>query len=86
MFVNELIFGDNTTFFQAGDLKLTFLNHSVLYFVYTRDEQFNTRTLQNLENLMQKSTMISTVSEKERHSFFNLLRENIDATLTYVSK
>jgi hypothetical protein len=64
MFVNELILGDNTTFFDAGDLKLTFLNHSVLHFIHTRDERFNSRIFENLENLMKKSTMISTVRDQ----------------------
>ena len=78
MFVNELILGDNTTFFDAGDLKLTFLNHSVLHFIHTRDERFNKMIFENLENLMKKSTMISSVSEKERSTFFNTLRNQVD--------
>jgi hypothetical protein len=77
MFVNELILGDNTTFFEAGDLKITFLNHSVLHFVYTRDERFNRMIFENFDNLMKKSTMISSVSEKERATFFNALRHQI---------
>jgi hypothetical protein len=81
MFVNELILGDNTTFFDAGDLKLTFLNHSVLHFIHTRDERFNKMIFENLENLMKKSTMISSVSEKERSTFFNTLRDQIDLAI-----
>jgi hypothetical protein len=84
MFVNELILGDNTTFFDAGDLKLTFLNHSVLHFINTRDERFNSRIFENLENLMKKSTMISTVSEKERATFFNTLRDQISEATAHI--
>jgi hypothetical protein len=80
MFVNELILGDNTAFFDAGDLKVTFLNHSVLNFIYTRDERFNKTIFENLQVLMKKSTIISSVSEKERSTFFNILREQIDRT------
>jgi hypothetical protein len=86
MLVNELILGDNTAFFTAGDLKLTFLNHSVLYFMHTVDEQFNSRMFRNLDNLMKKSTMISKVSEKERFTFFNALREQVAKTVEYVNR
>jgi len=78
MFVNELILGDNTHFAELDGARITFLNHSVLYFVGTKDERFNTAMFDNLENLMKKSTMISSVGEKERTTFFNLLRDKID--------
>jgi hypothetical protein len=84
MFVNELILGDNTTFFDAGDVKLTFLNHNVLHFIHTKDERFNKMIFENLENLMQKSTLISSVSEKERSTFFNTLRDQINRAISNV--
>jgi hypothetical protein len=82
MFVNELILGDNTIVAELGDTRVTFLNHSVLYFVATRDERFNNAMFGNLENLMKKSTMISTIGEKERVGFFNRLRDNIHLRLS----
>ena len=78
MFVNELILGDNTTLFETDQLRVTFLNHSVLYFINTRDRKFNELMFENLQNLMQKSTMISKVGEKERATFFNRLRHEIE--------
>lgn len=78
MFVNELILGDNTTLFETDQLRVTFLNHSVLYFINTRDQKFNDLMFENLQNLMQKSTMISKVGEKERATFFNRLRNEIE--------
>jgi hypothetical protein len=78
MFVNELVTGDNTFFAELEDTRITFLNHSVLYFVGTKDERFNTATYNNINNLMKKSTMISAVSEKERVRFFNQLKEKIN--------
>ena len=82
LFVNELILGDNTIVAEMGNTRVTFLNHSVLYFVATRDERFNNAMFANLENLMKKSTMISTIGEKERGSFFNRLRDNIHLHLS----
>ncbi|MEJ7610930.1 MAG: helix-turn-helix domain-containing protein [Ferruginibacter sp.] len=77
LFVNELILGDNTYLAELDGSRLTFLNHSVLYFVATKDERFNTAMFENLQNLVKKSTQISTIGEKERVRFFNRLREEI---------
>lgn len=84
MFVNELILGDNTTLFETEHTRMTFLNHSVLYFIHTRDEKFNNKMFDNLQNLMKKSTMISRVGEKERATFFNQIREAINVKLAEV--
>ena len=77
LFVNELILGDNTLLVELDNLRLTYLNHSVLHFLGTRDEGFNDFMFANLDNLMKKSTLISGVGEKERNQFFNALRRNI---------
>jgi hypothetical protein len=81
MFVNELILGDNTIMLQAGNARITFLNHSVLYLVNTYDEHFNNAMFNNLENLMKKSTMISKIGEKERVNFFNRIQDAIQLRL-----
>jgi hypothetical protein len=81
LFVNELILGDNTFLVEIDNVRTTFLNHSVLYFVATRDEKFNNAMSVNLENLIRKSTLISKVCEKERIQFFNRLRQTIHSRL-----
>ena len=77
LFVNELILGDNTYIAELDGAKITFLNHSVLYFVATKDEKFNAAMFNNVQNLIGKSTMISKIGEKERVRFFNKLRKEI---------
>jgi len=77
MFVNELILGNNTLLAELGDNRVTYLNHSVLYFISTSDIHFNNEMFGNLQNLVKKSTMISTIGEKERAGFFNRLRGRI---------
>ena len=81
LFVNEFILGDNTFLAELGGMRLTYLNHSVLHFVGTRDETFNDFMFANLQNLLKKSTLISGVSEKERNRFFNSLRQSIHQRL-----
>jgi len=77
LFNNELILGDNSLLAELGDIRVTFLNHSFMHFIGTRDETFNTAMFTNLNNLMQKSTLISTSDERERIRFFNNLRKEI---------
>jgi hypothetical protein len=62
---------------ELDDMRVTYLNHSVLFFVGTRDEQFNKAMFINLDNLIKKSTLISSVGEKQRNQFFNRMRRKI---------
>jgi hypothetical protein len=77
MFVNEFIIGDNTFMAEIDNVRITYLNHSVLYFLGSRDQKFNDSMFLSLENLVKKSTMISNIGEKERNQFFNKLRKKI---------
>jgi hypothetical protein len=76
-FVNEFIIGDNTFLATMDEKKVTFLNHSVIYFHGTSDPSFNDAMFRNLKNLIKKSTQISLVGEKERKKFFNKLRKKV---------
>ena len=84
LFLNEIVLGDNTFMAEIGDTKITYLNHSVLYFVGSVDQKFNESMFRNLENLMKKSTLISGTGEKERKQFFNKLRKKVQAKISLV--
>ena len=58
-------------------MKMTFLNHSVINYISTRDVQFNTHMHDAIQNLIRKSTQMSGVGEKERTRFFNRIRDKI---------
>jgi hypothetical protein len=77
LYSNELILGDNTLLFELDHIKLTFLSHSVINFVSTRDETFNTYMYNTLQNLIRKSTALSVNSERERTRFFNRVRDRM---------
>ena len=85
MFINELILGNNTLLAEVGDGRITFLNHSVMYFIATQDERFNNAMFGNMENLMKKSTLISTIGEKDRSGFFNRLRNKIQESIAQLA-
>jgi len=78
MFYNELALGDNTVLVDLGKMKVTFLNHSVIDFISTRDDRFSNQIYHSLKNLISKSTQISTVGEKNRSHFFGRLRAKIN--------
>lgn len=79
MFNNEVVIGDNTCLADLGKVKLTYLNHSVINFITTRDERFNNYIFEAIMNLIHKSSQISVVGEKDRSRFFNKLRAEIHA-------
>lgn len=84
MYLNEIVLGDNTFMAELGDSKITYLNHSVMYFIGSMDKNFNDSMFKNLENLMKRSTLISGTGEKERKQFFNKLRKKVEAKLQMV--
>ncbi len=77
LYNNELVLGDNTVLAELDGMKVTFLNHSVINYVATRDLQFNTHMYDAIQNLIRKSTQLSEVGEKERNRFFNRIRDKI---------
>jgi hypothetical protein len=76
-FLNEIVIGDNTFMGEMDNIRITYLNHSVLYFIASLDKKFNDSMFSNLENLMKKSSLISNIGDKERKQFFNKLRKKV---------
>jgi hypothetical protein len=77
MYLNELFLGDNTVVAEINNMKVSFLNHSVLHIVGTRDERFSNYVYDAMMNMIRKSTKISGVGEKSRSRFFNAVRQKI---------
>jgi plasmid maintenance system antidote protein VapI len=77
LFYNDLITGDNCVLAQIGDIRITYINHNLINFMYTRDERFNNFTWDTFQNAIRKSTQISLVGEKARARFFNGFRKKI---------
>jgi hypothetical protein len=79
VYFNEFILGDNTILAILKDEMITFINHSVINIIMTRDRAFCEYTHQHFRNLTKKSTLISEVGEKDRSRFFNIVREKISS-------
>ena len=77
LFFNEVSTGHNTVLTETNGIQTVFLNHGVMNYMITRDKKFCDYTHQSLENTMRKSSLISSVSEKERNRFFMVLQRKI---------
>ncbi len=77
LYLNDIVSGDNTLLVELGESKITYLNHSVLYFVGSKDFEFNELVFRNIENVIKKSSLMSGSGEKERTQVFNKLRKKI---------
>lgn len=71
LYHNEVVTADNTIMVKAGGRKFVFLTHCAMNFLNTTNESFCDTTYSWLTNLIKRSSLISTVSEKQRNQFFN---------------
>jgi hypothetical protein len=78
MYFNELGLGDNTLHAELDDSRITYLNHSMIQYVYTTHSRFNDQIHDFILSFLGRSTHISSVGEKDRLKFFNSLRQNIE--------
>jgi transcriptional regulator with XRE-family HTH domain len=77
MYFNEVLLGDNNMLVILDDKKMSFVTHSTINFMITRDLKFNENMHNHIQNQMRRSTLISEVSEKERSRFFRIIRDKI---------
>ncbi len=78
MYFNEVLLGDNNMLIEMDNMRMTYVSHTTINFMFTRDELFNSNMYNHIQNQMQRSTLISEVSERERARFFRLIREKIE--------
>ena len=77
LYYNEVTISDNTIFFVMGDTKITYITHNVLDILTTSNSQFCDQTHHSINNIIKKSSLISSVSEKERNKFFRSMNDKI---------
>ena len=80
MYNNEVFLSDNTILALMGDKKLTFITHNALNFLTTTNNKFCDTTNDWFNNLIKRSSLISTVSEKQRNQFFGKLQNRLKQT------
>ena len=78
MYFNEILILEGNILITLDGNKTAFLIHNVLNFLATNDVRFCDNMYEHNQNLKRKSTLISTVSERERSRFFKYLRQRIE--------
>ncbi len=77
LYVNDFFVGDNTIVAKAGDLRLVYVNHAAINFVFTSTPAFVDYNQEFMNNIIKRSSLISEVGERTRSRFFNLIHERI---------
>ncbi len=78
MYFNEVLLGDNNMLVELDGEKISYVSHTTINFMLTKDERFNENMYNHIQNQLKRSTLISEVSEKERAKFFRIIRERIE--------
>ena len=89
MYVNEVYLSDNTVLGMMGDRKIAFLTHCAVNFLATENEKFCNTTYEWFQNLIKKSSLISSVGEKDRNRFFSAVDakyEKLKESVHYLMK
>lgn len=73
LFYNRMGVANNTILATCNGRKKVYLNYEALSYIDTSDEKFCNQVHQQLQMNMRRSTLISSISEKQRHIFFNTL-------------
>jgi hypothetical protein len=77
LYFNEILILEGNILALLDGRKTAFVIHNVINVMQTNDVGFCDTMYAHVQNLIRKSTLISTVSEKERAKFFKSLRNRI---------
>ncbi len=78
LFENEVVLNDNTVLIKTGDTRMSFLTYNVINLLTTEDPVFCNKIESFLDNLVKKSTQISSSAAKARKRFFNQLINQVE--------
>lgn len=86
LYSNEVNIADTTIFFKMGDTNIAFITHNNLNILATSNPAFCENTEKYIRNLLRKSSLISSSSEKERIKFFRRLDRKIEKVRELIQK
>jgi hypothetical protein len=86
LYHNEVLVTDNTILVSMDGKKVSYNTYNVISQLVTTNPAFCDQIDKTLRNLMQKSTLISGTSAKERYRFFNILHEKVNTLRIKIGK
>ena len=85
LFVSDVMIGTNSILAKAGDHLSSYISYSTFNFMQTSNTDFNLQNELWMNNLMSRSTMISTVAEKQRNQFFKSIYRTLADLKQYIN-
>ena len=79
IYLNEVLIGSNSILFEMGDRRITFITPNNFNLLMTTHEAFCQITLDHINNLIDKSVLITASAKKQRSKFFNRVEETIQS-------
>jgi hypothetical protein len=86
LYHNEVLVSDNTILVNTDGKKISYNTYNVINQLITTNPVFCNQIENSLRNLMQKSTLISGTSAKERYRFFHILHEKVKCLRVKIEK
>jgi transcriptional regulator with XRE-family HTH domain len=77
LYHNEFLLSDTMYLLKVGEKRIASITYNALNILTTTQESFCRETEDFLTNVINKSTLISTVGERERNKFFNQVVKRI---------
>jgi hypothetical protein len=85
LYVSDLMIGNNCVLVNAGSFKSAYISYNSFNSIKTTNSHFIEQSENWLTNLVNKSTMISKVGERQRNRFFNGMYEKIEGLISHIN-
>ena len=79
IYLNEVLIGDNSVLFKLGSKRLVFITANQFNILSTTNEYFCKLMEDYIDNIINKSILISHTAERERSKFFNRMSRQIES-------
>jgi hypothetical protein len=77
LYKNDFLISDTTILFKIGSKRLALITYNAMNILSTSQETFCLEAEAYLDNIINKSLLISTSGERDRNKFFNVTEERI---------
>jgi predicted DNA-binding protein YlxM (UPF0122 family) len=82
LYKNEILIADTTLLFKMGDKRVTFITYNTMNILTTSEETFCGQMENYLNNVMNKSVLVSGTGERDRNKLFHKISEPLRKRLS----
>ncbi|CAN5138880.1 hypothetical protein BH11BAC6_BH11BAC6_06190 [soil metagenome] len=77
LYHNRIVLADNTIYARLNKKPVVYINYDVLNYMQTSNEKFCNDSYEMLQNLIRRSTLISSQNESQRYRFFQEVKQKL---------